>query len=438
MENKECAIRVSSVTKKYNLYSKPQDRFREAVGLKSKKRKLHEDFYALNNVSFDVMKGETVGIVGTNGSGKSTLLKMITGVLEPTQGTIEVHGRISALLELGAGFNQEYTGLENIYLNGRMMGISRKEMEKRVPAIVEFADIGVFIDQPVKTYSSGMFARLAFAVAINVEPDILIVDEALSVGDLFFQNKCFKKFDELKEKGVTILFVSHDISSVRQMCNRVLWIEKGQQMMFDQSDKVCDAYMDKKRSDKNDIVSLDKDDKSTGIKSVVDENIFKAPRVCKEADGLKSEKLNILSAFFTDKNGNITNVLEVDEDYVFCSVLQFNSDIDNVILGFVLENNKGLPLFDINNFINQKQNLEGKSGDILKVQYSFSLPRIMKGTYVMGVATAEGTQDNNKVIEWLHNVDKIEIVNKGYNSSYIEVPAQIEVGKIQKENVVFY
>ena len=255
MDNKEYVIRVTSVSKKYNLYSKPQDRFKEAIGLRSKHKKLHEDFYALNNVSFDVKKGETVGIVGTNGSGKSTLLKMITGVLEPSQGNIEVHGRISALLELGAGFNQEYTGLENIYLNGRMMGISRKEMEKRVPAIIEFADIGVFIEQPVKTYSSGMFARLAFAVAINVEPDILIVDEALSVGDLFFQNKCFKKFDELKGKGVTILFVSHDIASVRQMCSRALWIEKGRQIIYDQSELVCDMYMDKKRIDMNNRLS---------------------------------------------------------------------------------------------------------------------------------------------------------------------------------------
>ena len=185
------AVKIEKVSKKYNLYTRPQDRFKEAIGF-GKKNSLHTEFYALNNISFEVKKGETVGIIGTNGSGKSTLLKIITGVLKQTEGSVEVNGRISALLELGAGFNQEYTGLENIYLNGRMMGISKKEMESRVQSIIDFAEIGEFINQPVKTYSSGMFARLAFAVAINVEPDILIVDEALSVGDLFFQNKCRK------------------------------------------------------------------------------------------------------------------------------------------------------------------------------------------------------------------------------------------------------
>lgn len=214
----EYVIQVNNVTKKYALYPDPSYRIKEALSIR--KKVYHKDFYALQDVSFDVKKGETVGIIGTNGSGKSTILKIITGVLSATEGSVRVAGKISALLELGAGFNMEYTGRENIFLNGRMMGLSRKEMEEKEQAIVEFAEIGDFIDQPVKSYSSGMFARLAFAVAINVEPDILIVDEALSVGDLFFQNKCFHKFDELKAQGVTILFVSHDISSVRQMCSR--------------------------------------------------------------------------------------------------------------------------------------------------------------------------------------------------------------------------
>lgn len=437
MENKECVIGVSSVSKKYNLYSKPQDRFKEAVGLKIRRRKLHEDFYALNNVTFDVIKGETVGIVGTNGSGKSTLLKMITGVLEPTQGTIEVKGRISALLELGAGFNQEYTGLENIYLNGRMMGISKKEMEKRVPDIVEFADIGVFIDQPVKTYSSGMFARLAFAVAINVEPDILIVDEALSVGDLFFQNKCFKKFDELRNKGVTILFVSHDIASVRQMCNRVLWIEKGHQMMFDQAEVVCDAYMDKKRSEKNLLTEVE-DNAANVIENMSGDGKLRAPALTKGENKFKSDRVNIASVYFEDERGAQTRSLIVDHSYTFHALLKFNETLSNVILGFTLENNKGLPLFDINNFVNQSQNIAGKAGEVIHLRYSFTLPRIMKGMYILNVATAEGTQQNNKVIEWIHNVDNIEIINNGYNNSYIEIPAKIDATTYDSSAVELY
>ncbi len=435
MNNKENVIDVISVTKKYNLYKKPQDRFKEAVGFKSKK--LYEDFYALNDVSFNVKKGETVGIVGTNGSGKSTLLKMITGVLEPTKGNIDVKGRISALLELGAGFNQEYTGIENIFLNGRMMGIPKKEMEKRIPDIIEFADIGVFINQPVKTYSSGMFARLAFAVAINVEPDILIVDEALSVGDLFFQNKCFKKFEELKNKGITILFVSHDISSVRQMCSRVLWIEKGKQIMFGESNEVCDAYMDKKRSDKNDLVEVEQETVNTIEGEVVCEEI-KAPKINSEDSKFKSDKVNVISAFFKNEKGQITNVLSVDEKYSFHAILRFGEAVPNIILGFVLENNKGLPLFDINNYINQQQNIAGEKGDYLDVEYGFKLPRIMKGSYILTVATAEGTQENNKVIEWFHGVSVIEVVNNGYNSSYIEIPAEINIGKVSKEDIKLY
>ena len=196
------AVRVEHLQKVYKLYQKPMDRLKESLGLT--RRKLYQEHYALNDVSFQVRQGETVGIIGTNGSGKSTILKIITGVLNPTAGELEVNGRISALLELGAGFNGEYSGLENVYLNGTMMGFSRKEIDQKLDDILKFADIGDFIHQPVKTYSSGMFVRLAFAVAINIDPEILIVDEALSVGDVFFQAKCYHKFEEFKEMGKTI------------------------------------------------------------------------------------------------------------------------------------------------------------------------------------------------------------------------------------------
>ena len=189
----EVAIRVDDVSKLYKLYDKPSDRLKESLGLTRKK--LYKEHYALHNVSFDVKRGETVGIIGTNGSGKSTILKIITGVLNPSGGHVEIDGRISALLELGAGFNMEYTGIENIYLNGTMIGFSREEIDAKMQDILDFADIGDFVHQPVKTYSSGMFVRLAFAVAINIDPEILIVDEALSVGDVFFQAKCYKKLD---------------------------------------------------------------------------------------------------------------------------------------------------------------------------------------------------------------------------------------------------
>jgi len=240
--NNDIAIKVQNLTKVYHLYDKPQDRLKEA--LNPFKKSYHHDFYAMNDVSFEIKKGETVGIIGKNGAGKSTLLKMITGVLTPSLGSIEVKGKIASLLELGAGFNPEMSGLENIYLNGTLMGFSKEEMASKVDAILEFADIGEFIYQPVKMYSSGMFARLAFSVSINVDPDILIIDEALSVGDMRFQLKCMDKFNEFREAGKTILFVTHDINSIKRFCTFSLWIKNGQLESIGNTDQVTDRYVD--------------------------------------------------------------------------------------------------------------------------------------------------------------------------------------------------
>lgn len=235
-------VRLDHITKRYQLYEKPQDRFRETFSLRHKK--YSKDFYALKDVSFHIEQGDTIGIVGKNGSGKSTLLKILTGVLTQTSGTVEVDGKISALLELGAGFNQDFTGIENIFLNGTIMGIERQEMEKRVDEIVKFADIGDHIYQPVKTYSSGMFMRLAFAVAINVDPQILIVDEALAVGDTRFQMKCMDKFIEFMNAGKTVIFVSHDINMIKRFCKRAVWINEGVLVMDGETDPVTDQYED--------------------------------------------------------------------------------------------------------------------------------------------------------------------------------------------------
>lgn len=219
-------IIVDDVSKVFNMYNTPMDRLREAISLKN--ARYHTEFFALKCISFDVAEGEIVGIMGRNGAGKSTLLKIISGVLQPTYGTVSVSGRISSLLELGAGFNMEYSGIENIYFYGTIMGLSRNEIDARLDDILSFAEIGDYVYQPVKTYSSGMFARLAFSCAINVEPDILIVDEILSVGDIRFQAKCFKKFKEFKEKGVTILYVGHDVSTMRTFCDRCIWLNQGE------------------------------------------------------------------------------------------------------------------------------------------------------------------------------------------------------------------
>ena len=240
MEEAEKIISVDQVSKVYRLYDKPIDRLLESISLR--KKSYHKDFYALRDISFSVGRGEAVGIIGTNGSGKSTMLKIITGVLSATTGKVESRGSICALLELGAGFNQDYTGIENIYMNGTMMGFTKAEMDEKLPAILEFADIGDFVYQPVKSYSSGMFVRLAFALYISIDPEVLIVDEALSVGDVFFQAKCYHRMDELKRKGTTILMVTHDLGSVMKYCDRVVLFHKGEKVGEGLPGQMVDKY----------------------------------------------------------------------------------------------------------------------------------------------------------------------------------------------------
>ena len=257
------AIRVKDLTKKYKLYQKRSERLANAFG----KEKNIKEFYALKGVSFEISKGECVGIIGHNGAGKSTLLKLLTGVAFPTSGEIEINGRLASMLELGSGFNPELTGMENIYFNGSLNGLTKEEIDGKLKDILEFADIGNFIEQPVKNYSSGMFARLAFAVAINVDPDILIVDEILSVGDVGFQVKCMEKFNEFKKKGKTILYVSHGLGTVKKFCDRAIWLQKGEVVDDGNSVIIVERYYNLNFNPAN-IEQL-KDHKSDIINSIV-------------------------------------------------------------------------------------------------------------------------------------------------------------------------
>lgn len=258
--NKNTAIKVQNLTKAYKLYSQPMDRLKES--LHPFKKKYHKDFNALADVSFDIKRGEVVGIIGRNGSGKSTLLKIITGVLTPTSGRVNIHGKISAILELGAGFNPEMTGMENIYLNTSINGMSKKDTDSKIKDIVDFAELGEFIHQPTKRYSSGMKARLGFAVAINIKPDILIVDEALSVGDAAFQRKCFAKMEEIRQSGATILFVSHSEGSIVSLCSRAIWISNGKQIIDGTPKLVTGLYMKHINENKIDKSKIEKEYKA--------------------------------------------------------------------------------------------------------------------------------------------------------------------------------
>lgn len=295
--HKKTAIEVKNLTKTYNLYTKPTDRLKES--LHPLKKKYHKKFHALNNISLDVEKGETLGIIGKNGSGKSTLLKIITGVVTPSGGRAIVNGKIAAILELGAGFNPEMTGIENIYLNTSINGINKAMTDKIIGEILSFAELGEFIHQPMKTYSSGMKARLAFAVSINVEPDILIIDEALSVGDAAFSRKCFAKIEEIRSKGATILFVSHSEASIVSLCSRAVWVNNGEQIINGIPKLVTGLYMkniNQSRIDKNII-------------------IHEYQKLAEKKEGSQSRPDNSkLSSIHEFKNSNILNT-PMDEFY---------------------------------------------------------------------------------------------------------------------------
>lgn len=422
----ETIINVRNLNKSYNLYKNSTERLKEAFSFK--KNIHHQERKVLDNINFNVYKGETVGIIGTNGSGKSTLLKIITGVLSPSSGIVEINGKVSALLELGAGFNPEYTGIENIYLNGTMMKFTKQEIDRKLESIIKFADIGEYINQPVKTYSSGMFARLAFAVAINVEPDILIVDEALSVGDVFFQNKCFRKFEELREKGVTILFVSHDIESIKEMTSRVLWIEQGKQRMFDEKIKVCNAYLRNLLIQNNELASNFSlsNKEAYNIKKF---NLSQFPTIKNSSENLLNDKVKILSCFFEDTSGNIVSELKVDNIYHLVILFHTKIDLNECIVGFTLQTKKGIALINMNT-LNSGLNSHfiARENTTNRVEFSMEIPRFHTDEYIIDCAVANGRSVmDNTMLTWCYGASNIYIQNPYGNLAILDLDTNISI-----------
>lgn len=404
-------IIAENISKVYKIYNKRSDMLKE--GLSLTRKKYHSLYYALHNVSFQIKKGDMVGIIGENGAGKSTLLKILTGVITPSEGNVQVNGKVAALLELGAGFNPDYTGKQNIYLNGTMMGFTRSEMNEKIEDIVNFADIGEFINQPVKNYSSGMFARLAFAVAINVEPEILIVDEALSVGDIFFQNKCFRKIKELKKKGVTILYVSHDLASVKEMCDHAIWLEKGSLKMVGECVEVCNEYSNALLKEKNEIY-LDEANKNAALYNIetLDIQVEKLPAVHYTNESILHDKVKILSCFFTDLDGKIVNSFHIGERCIFHLVFESELNLPQCIAGFSLATVKGVWVMNPNTLISgMKGHLLVDGGSVNEVKFSFIVPKISTGSYVVEAAICNGVMDNYQTYTWLYNVGIIDILN---------------------------
>lgn len=380
--NSDIAIRVQNITKIYHLYDKPQDRLKEA--LNPFKKSYHHDFYAMNDVSFEIKKGETVGIIGKNGAGKSTLLKMITGVLTPTSGSIEINGRIASLLELGAGFNPDMTGIENIYLNGTLMGFTKEDMDPKIDAILEFADIGEFIYQPVKMYSSGMFARLAFSVAINIEPEILIVDEVLSVGDMNFQAKSIAKMKSLiKDTNTTVLFVSHDSGAVKSICEKALYINKGKLINYSTSDEIIEEYFNDMVSEQQ-VTNVKKDNNTDDeIDSSKRELFSKDDDFEKRASfqRIQNGKANFVNVYLLNSVGKKTTQFEYGEQATLRMIIKVNTDTPTSLgYGYHVRDSNGVDLVYSDSYIENCTFTDVHANESYIVDWTFEL-KLSEGNY---------------------------------------------------------
>lgn len=410
----EIAIQVKHLDKMYKLYNKPSDRLRETLGLKVPVR----EHYALRDVNFQVERGETVGIIGTNGSGKSTILKIITGVLNPTAGEVTVNGRISALLELGAGFNTEYTGIENIYLNGTMMGFSREEVDARLQDILDFADIGDFVYQPVKAYSSGMFVRLAFAVAINIDPEILIVDEALSVGDVFFQAKCYRKFEEFKKMGRTILFVSHDLSSISRYCDRVILLNKGVKMEEGSPKQMVDMY-------KQLLVGQDPA-KAEENKEPQKENWSEQFQVNPNMLEYGSKLAEIVDFAVLDEKGLCTNTIEKGSSFQIKMKVVFHESIQEPIMAYTFKDIKGTEITGTNTLFEKMAVEHSEAGDTCTVTFRQDM-FLQGGEYLLSFGCTGYKDGEFTVFHRLYDACNITVVSNKNTVGFYDMNSKVEI-----------
>ena len=422
MNQNENAIEVRGVSKFYNLYERPQDRVKELFSLT--KKKYHTLYKALDQVSFTVKKGETLGIIGRNGAGKSTLLKLITGVITPSEGTIETHGEISALLELGTGFNPEYTGYENIFLNGSMRGFSDEEMQEKVKEIVDFADIGEYMGQPVKTYSSGMFARLAFAVMISFKPEILIVDEALSVGDIFFQQKC-NTFMKEEMKGVTKLLVTHDMNSIANMADRVILIDRGKIIREGKPLEVIEDYLKLLHTSVFQSEEAAAKDEDARLNAATE---AEAEALALEAAAREKEKAEIgwvdapkesiggAQDILIDRcrmliNGEAVDVVKPGDAVRIELLLHSKKDADNIIIGYTFKDKYGNSIF-AQSTLGEGIMIEGvKQGEVRKASLSFHWPEVKEGDYFLTLGLGEGYDQMVHTVQcWVHSVLHVQAI----------------------------
>lgn len=422
MNQNENAIEVRGVSKFYNLYERPQDRVKELFSLT--KKKYHTLYKALDRISFTVKKGETLGIIGRNGAGKSTLLKLITGVITPSEGSIETHGEISALLELGTGFNPEYTGYENIFLNGSMRGFSDEEMQEKVKEIVDFADIGEYMGQPVKTYSSGMFARLAFAVMISFKPEILIVDEALSVGDIFFQQKC-NTFMKEEMKGVTKLLVTHDMNSIANMADRVILIDRGKIIREGKPLEVIEDYLKLLHTSvfQSEEAAAKDEDARLNVATEAEAEALALEAAAREKEKAEigwvdapKESIGGAQDILIDRcrmliNGEAVDVVKPGDAVRIELLLHSKKDADNIIIGYTFKDKYGNSIF-AQSTLGENIMIEGvKQGEVRKASLSFHWPEVKEGDYFLTLGIGEGYDQMVHTVQcWVHSVLHVQAI----------------------------
>lgn len=422
----DIAIKVDGLSKCYQIYDKPRDRLLQMMF--RGRRQYYRDFWALRDLSFEINKGETVGIIGRNGSGKSTLLQMICGILNPTSGNVYTKGRVAALLELGSGFNLEFSGRENVYMNASVLGLSEEQIDARFDDIVAFADIGDFIEQPVKTYSSGMYVRLAFAVIAHVDADILIIDEALAVGDAFFVQKCMRFLRNFMKEG-TVFFVSHDTGSVLNLCTTAFWLRNGRIERSGAPKEVTEAYLaatyeaqqgiSEVASDGTDEIVFDKyspsrDMRLDFINKSSCRNDIELFKFQEDASSFGKGGVTIGSVVLSDTNGNPLSWVVGGEDVKLVIRCKAGQGIFSPIVGFFVKDQLGQHIFGDNTFINYKSSPFSLSkGQILEACFSFCMPVLPIGDYSISVAVAEGTQDEHIQHHWIHDA----LLFKAHHSS---------------------
>ena len=428
MENS--AIQINNLVKEYKMFSRKKDRLLEAV-LPNYER--HTTFKAIDNLNLEIKKGEVLGILGKNGAGKSTLLKMITGVVAPTSGELKVEGKISSLLELGAAFNPDLTGMENIYQHGQVMGLTDEEIKAKEKEIIDFADIGEHLSQPVKTYSSGMFARLAFACAINVDPDILIVDEVLSVGDIAFQLKCFKKFEQFKESGKTILFVTHSVDDVLRNCTRAIIMQNGRKSYDGDVKTGVEKYkklmvgIEEKEEETKEQESKTSEYKYDGEtwKSKMTEN----PKLITYGNG----KAEVIDYGAFDKDGHIVNVINSDEEITFKSKVLFKEKVKNPIFTMTVKDFSGKEMAGTNTDIEKVATGEFEKGDIVVAEFTQKIP-LVPGKYTLSFSCTRYTSSGElEALNRKYDALLVEFTTSKRTVGLLNIDSKIKIHKIEKD-----